>query len=203
MPLKRKNKTASESSNREEGGDDSLEDDEGEEKRRTKPPKSRRSILKDDDDDGDTADDNSNANDPGEIENDPSENGEKEDSEQFWIPRLRRSKSGDDDEDNDHDKLQLKNAVSRHTILYVPFLAEEDDLEYDQPFAKITMYFLGMANLLDEKKRKFWNMHKKSAKSALNSKRSNMNTSLMKTFLGTYCKQNELILLISFYSYNY
>ena len=91
----------------EKGRDDSLKDDEGEEKRRTKPPKSKRSILKNDDAGDtadDTADDNSNANGPGEKENDPSENGEKEDSKRSWIKRLRRSKSGDDGEDNDDDK---------------------------------------------------------------------------------------------------
>ena len=99
-------------------------------------------------------------------------------------------------------KNQLKNVVSHHTILHVPFLSVEDDLEYDQPFGRITMFYMGMDNDADDKKRKYWNQNKKVAKAALNAKRSNVGGSLRKTFRGTYyCLTRKRILYCYYYHY--
>ena len=40
--------------------------------------------------------------------------------------------------------LLLKNAITQQSILFVPILFDEIDIEYNQPFAKVTMYHLNI-----------------------------------------------------------
>ena len=42
------------------------------------------------------------------------------------------------------DMLLLKNAITKKSILNVPILFDETDLEYNQQFAQVTMFHLNM-----------------------------------------------------------
>ena len=48
--------------------------------------------------------------------------------------------------------MVLKNTITQKSILYVPILFDETDLECNQPFAKVTMYHLniGQENHIQE-----------------------------------------------------
>ena len=82
--------------------------------------------------------------------------------------------------------MLIKNVISQKVILNVPFLFDEKDLDWNQPFAQITRHYLNMKKRTDLKQQKCWDSVKKVAKNALNGKRSNITCGLKKIFLGTY-----------------
>ena len=82
-------------------------------------------------------------------------------------------------------EILVKNMVAQKVYLYVPFLFTEADLDYNKPFAKVTFFLLQMNDKPDIAKQKFWEKHKKSAKIALNNKRSGIATGMKKVFFGT------------------
>ena len=82
--------------------------------------------------------------------------------------------------------MLIKNVISQKVILNVPFLFNEKDLDWNQPFAQITRYYLNIKKRTDLKQQKCWESVKKVAKNALNGKRSNITCGLKKIFLGTY-----------------
>ena len=83
--------------------------------------------------------------------------------------------------------MLLKNAITKKSILNVPILFDETDLEYDQPFAQVTMHHLNMGQSKTEKqKRNWWSKNMKLAKITLNEKRSNITGGLKKIFFRTY-----------------
>ena len=82
--------------------------------------------------------------------------------------------------------MLLKNVISQKVILNVPFLFNEKDLDWNQPFAQITRHYLDMKKRTDLKQQRLWDNVKKIAKNALNGKRSNITCGLKKIFLGTY-----------------
>ena len=83
--------------------------------------------------------------------------------------------------------MLLKNAITNKTLLNVPILFDETDLEYNQPFAQVTMYHLNMGqNMSETHKQKWWSKNKKLAKLTLNEKRSNVTCGLKKILFGTY-----------------
>ena len=90
-------------------------------------------------------------------------------------------------EKQDFFDMVLKNAITKKTILNVPILFDETDLEYNQPFAQVTMHHLNMGqNMSEKQKQKWWSKNKKLAKLTLNEKRSNVTCGLKKIFFGTY-----------------
>ena len=90
-------------------------------------------------------------------------------------------------EKKDFYDLLLKNAITKRTILNVPILFDETDLEYNQPFAQVTMHHLNMGeNMSDKQKSKWWSKNMKLEKLTLNEKRSNITCGLKNIFLRTY-----------------
>ena len=49
--------------------------------------------------------------------------------------------------------MLLKNEIAKKTILNVPILFDETDLEYNQPFAQVTMHHLNMGQSKTEKQK--------------------------------------------------
>ena len=82
--------------------------------------------------------------------------------------------------------MMVKKTVSKHTILYCPFVNNSRELGWNGPFAKKTMGFLGKNNESDNEKIEFWDNHKVAAHKALNVKRSNISGQLRKHFIGKY-----------------
>ena len=90
-------------------------------------------------------------------------------------------------EKKDFFDMVIKNAITKKTLLNVPILFDETDLEYNQPFAQVTMYHLNMGqNMSEIHKQKWWSKNKKLAKLTLNEKRSNVTCGLKKIFFGMY-----------------
>ena len=52
--------------------------------------------------------------------------------------------------------MLLKNAITKKTILNVPILFDETDLDYNQPFAQVTMHHLNMGQNMSEKQKRNW-----------------------------------------------
>ena len=50
----------------------------------------------------------------------------------------------------------VKNAITPKLILCVPILFDETDLEYNQPFAKVTMFYLNMGQRMSQKQKSNW-----------------------------------------------
>ena len=87
----------------------------------------------------------------------------------------------------DFHQLLLKNAITQQSILFVPILFDEIDIEYNQPFAEVTMFHLNMGQTMsDKQKRTWWSKNWKLAKQTLNEKRSNITSGLKKIFFRTY-----------------
>lgn len=82
------------------------------------------------------------------------------------------------------ERMMVKKTVSKSTMLYCPFVNNARELAHGQPFAKITMGFLGKKQLTKEKKIEFWEEYKHTAHKALNVKRSNITGQLRKRFVG-------------------
>ena len=82
--------------------------------------------------------------------------------------------------------MVLKNTITQKVILNVPFLFHPRDNEWNQPFARVTIYHLHMEKMSDHKIQKFWGKVQKLAKDTLNEKRSNITCGLKKIFFGTY-----------------
>ena len=83
--------------------------------------------------------------------------------------------------------LMLKNTITQQSVLYVPLVFDERELDYDQPFAQVTMFYLNIGTAMNDiQKRKWWSTNKKLAKNTLNEKRSNITCGLKKIFYGTY-----------------
>ncbi len=82
--------------------------------------------------------------------------------------------------------MMVKKTVSKHTILYCPFVNNSRELGWNRPFAQITMGFLGKNKESDNAKIDFWDNHKVAAHKALNVKRSNISGQLRKHFIGKY-----------------
>ena len=96
------------------------------------------------------------------------------------IGRLRQEKEN-------FFQMMLKNTITQQSVLYVPLVFDETELDYDQPFAQVTMYYLNIGTAMNDiQKRKWWSSHKKVAKNTLNEKRSNITCGLKKIFNGTY-----------------
>ena len=90
-------------------------------------------------------------------------------------------------EKKDFYDMLLESAITKKTILNVPILFDETDLEYNQPFAQVTMHHLNMGeNMSDKQKSKWWSKNMKLAKLTLNEKRSNITCGLKNIFLRTY-----------------
>ena len=53
--------------------------------------------------------------------------------------------------------MVLKNTITQKVILNVPFLFHPRDIEWNQPFARVTIYHLHMEKMEDRKIQKFWN----------------------------------------------
>ncbi len=69
------------------------------------------------------------------------------------------------------ESMMVKKTVSKNTVLYCPFVNNARELGFKQPFAKITMGFLGKNQLSDDDKSTFWEEHKQTmAHKALNVK---------------------------------
>ena len=82
--------------------------------------------------------------------------------------------------------MVLKNTITQKVILNVPFLFHPRDIEWNQLFARVTIFPLYMEKMEDRKIQKFWNKVQKLAKDTLNEKRSNITCGLKKIFFGTY-----------------
>ena len=83
--------------------------------------------------------------------------------------------------------MLLKNAITKKSILNVPILFDETDLEYDQPFAQVIMFHLNMGqSKTEQQKRNWWSKNMKLAKYTLNEKQSNITSNLKKIFFCTY-----------------
>ena len=83
--------------------------------------------------------------------------------------------------------MLLKNAITKKTILNVPILFDETDLEYDQPFAQVTMFHLNLGqSKTEQQKGNWWSKNMKLAKYTLNEKRSHITSNLKKIFFRTY-----------------
>ena len=80
--------------------------------------------------------------------------------------------------------MMVKKTVSKHTILYCPFVNNSRELALTSPFAKITLGFLGKNKEAENTRSKFWDEHKVIAHKALNVKRSNVSGQLRKHFIG-------------------
>ena len=99
-----------------------------------------------------------------------------------------------DQEKKDFFRLVLKSTITQKTVLFVPIIFDETGLEYDQPFAQVTMFHLNIGQTMSERqKRNWWSNNKKLAKHTLNEKRSNITCGLKKIFFGTY---QDLLILI-------
>ena len=84
-------------------------------------------------------------------------------------------------------QMMLKNTITQQSVLYVPLVFDERELDYDQPFAQVTMFYLNIGTAMNDiQKRKWWSTNKKLAKNTLNEKRSNITCGLKKIFYGTY-----------------
>ena len=84
--------------------------------------------------------------------------------------------------------MMVKKTVSKHTILYCPFVNNSRELALTSPFAKITLGFLGKNKEAENTRSKFWDEHKVIAHEALNVKRSNISGQLRKHFIGRNSK---------------
>ena len=82
------------------------------------------------------------------------------------------------------ESIMVKKTVSKNTVLYCPFVNNARELGFKQPFARITMGFLGKNHLSDDDKSTFWEEHRQTAHKALNVKRSNISGTLRKHFIG-------------------
>ena len=82
------------------------------------------------------------------------------------------------------ESMMVKKTVSKNTVLYCPFVNNARELGFKQPFARITMGFLGKNDLSDDDKSTFWEEHRQTAHKALNVKRSNISGTLRKQFIG-------------------
>lgn len=80
--------------------------------------------------------------------------------------------------------MMVKKTVSKHTILYCPFVNNSRELALTSPFAKITLGFLGKNKEAENTRSKFWDEHKVIAHKALNVKRSYVSGQLRKHFIG-------------------
>ena len=90
-------------------------------------------------------------------------------------------------EKKDFYRLLLKNAITQQSIFFVPILFDEIDIEYNQPFAEVTMFHLNMGQTMTKKqKRNWWSKNWKLAKYTLHEKRSNITCGLKKIFFRTY-----------------
>ena len=95
--------------------------------------------------------------------------------------------------------MVLKNMITQKVILNVPFLFHPRDIEWNQPFARVTLYHLNMEKMTDRQRQTFWHKVKKIAKDTLNEKRSNITAGLKKIFFGTY---GDWLILMTIYYYN-
>ena len=107
-------------------------------------------------------------------------------AEQDGIAQMRLAGMGNAQTINDLERMMVKKTVSKSTVLYCPFVNNAKELSYNQPFAKITLGFLGKNELSDTEKSEFWEEHKQMAHKALNVKRSNISGQMRKKFVGKW-----------------
>ena len=90
-------------------------------------------------------------------------------------------------ERKDFFRMLLKNVITQQSVLDVPIHFDEKDIEFNQPFANVTMFYLNMGQTMSEKKkRNWWSKNWKLAKFTLNEMRSNITCGLKKIFYCTY-----------------
>ena len=115
--------------------------------------------------------------------NSESENGSEEGSPHNGAQEMRSAGMGSDKNVQDMNTMWVKKIVSKNTVLYCPFVNNLKELGYDQPFARITMGFLGRQHDTIEERSKFWEEYKQLAHKTLNVKRSNISGQLRKHFV--------------------
>ena len=115
--------------------------------------------------------------------NSENEDGIEEGSPQNGAGVMRAAGMGSGKNMQDMNTMWVKKIVSKNTVLYCPFVNNLKELGYDQPFARITMGFLGKQHDTSEEKSQFWEEYKQIAHKTLNVKRSNISGQLRKHFV--------------------
>ena len=118
---------------------------------------------------------------------DEEENRDQQDdqqSHQDGVTNMQLANMGSSQSLKSLETMMVKKTVSKNTVLYCPFVNNARELGFKQPFARITMGFLGKNNMSDDDKSTFWEEHKQLAHKALNIKRSNISGQIRKHFIG-------------------